>query len=137
MPVPDQDAPAIVWFRDDLRLHDQPALTAAAATGRPLYCIYVFDQESPGLRTLGGASRWWLHHSLDALSAALDAIGGRLDVLRGPAAEIVPQFVAASRTSSIFWTRRYGATEIEIDRTLKAALTTQGVTVDSRNGQLL
>jgi deoxyribodipyrimidine photo-lyase len=137
MPVTDEDAPAIVWFRDDLRLHDQPALAAAAATGRPLHCVYVFDQESPGLRGLGGASRWWLHHSLDALSASLETIGGRLDILRGPAAEIVPKLAAASAASSIFWTRRYGAAEIEIDRAIKAALTLQGLTVESSNGQLL
>ena len=52
MPVTDEDAPAIVWFRDDLRLHDQPALAAAAATGRPLHCVYVFDQDGEKVRTL-------------------------------------------------------------------------------------
>src|SRR5262245_3188449 len=137
MSATDRDAPAIVWFRDDLRLHDHPALAAAAATGKPLYCIYVLDQESPGLRALGGASRWWLHHSLEALAASLQAIGGRLDILSGPAAAIVPQLAAASGASSIFWTRRYGAAEIEVDRAIKAALTVQGVTVESHNGRLL
>ena len=136
MSVTDEQ-PAIVWFRDDLRLHDHPALAAAAATGKPLYCIYVLDEESPGPRALGGASRWWLHHSLEALAASLQAIGGRLDILRGPAAAIVPQLTAASAASSIFWTRRYGAAEIEIDRAIKAALTAQGATVESHNGQLL
>lgn len=50
-------APAIVWFRDDLRLHDHPALTAAAKTGAPLVCLYVFDEDSRGLRPMGGAAR--------------------------------------------------------------------------------
>ena len=77
-----QSGPALVWLREDLRLADQPALAAAVASGAPILCIYVFDEESPGLRPLGGASRWWLHHSLKALEASFAAIGGRLDILR-------------------------------------------------------
>ncbi len=59
--------PVIVWFRQDLRLADNPALRAAAATGAPLLCLYILDDTSPGDWKMGGASRWWLHHSLAAL----------------------------------------------------------------------
>ncbi|MGA7995038.1 MAG: deoxyribodipyrimidine photo-lyase, partial [Bradyrhizobium sp.] len=62
-------SPCIIWFRDDLRLSDHPALHAASKTGKPVLCLYVFDEVSealrpPGARPLGGASRWWLAQSL-------------------------------------------------------------------------
>ena len=132
-----QGGPALVWLRDDLRLADQPALAAAVASGAPVLCIYVFDQESPGIRPLGGASRWWLHHSLAALGEALSAIGGRLDILQGRAGEIVPAVARAAGASCAFWTRRYEAATIEVDTAVKAALVADGLRVESFNGQLL
>ena len=69
--------PSIVWFRDDLRATDNPALRAAAEDGAAV-ALYVLDEESPGIRPLGGASRWWLHHSLLALREDLAALGARV-----------------------------------------------------------
>jgi deoxyribodipyrimidine photo-lyase len=63
--------PAIVWFRDDLRLADQPALAAAAKSGRPVICLFLHDEGRSCGRALGGAQRWWLHHSLASLAASL------------------------------------------------------------------
>ena len=77
------DAPALLWFRNDLRLSDHPALSAAAATGRPVLPLYVFDEAAAGAWTPGGASRWWLHHSLAALAAELSAKGAPLVLRRG------------------------------------------------------
>ena len=74
-------APALVWFRDDLRLADQPALMAAINSGRPVVCLFLHDEGRSCGRSLGGAQLWWLHHSLAALSASLAKIGGRLDIL--------------------------------------------------------
>src|SRR5215471_14057187 len=67
--------PCIVWFRDDLRLSDHPALHAAASTGAPVICLYVFEEIPPwpDARPLGGASRWWLAQSLRALQKRLNA----------------------------------------------------------------
>ncbi len=132
-----QGGPALVWLRDDLRLADQPALAAAIASGAPVICLYVFDEESPGLRPLGGASRWWLHHSLKALEASFAAIGGRLDILRGRAGDLVPAVARAAGASCVFWTRRYEAATIEIDKQVKAQLSDEGLRVESFNGQLL
>ena len=47
-------SPSIVWFRDDLRLADNPALRAAIDRGEPIIGLYVLDEESPGIRPLGG-----------------------------------------------------------------------------------
>jgi len=75
-------APTIVWFRRDLRLSDQAALAAAAAKG-PVIPVYILDDETPKHRAMGGASRWWLHHSLASLDAALRERGSRLVLRRG------------------------------------------------------
>lgn len=129
--------PALVWFRNDLRLADHPALHAAAATGRPLLCVYVFDQESPGQRPLGAASRWWLHHTLAALAASLEAIGGRLDLFDGAAGPLIPALARHSGAEVCFWNRRYGAAEVQADDAVAAALRESGVTVETFNGTLL
>ncbi len=128
-------APALVWFRDDLRLADQPALRAAIETGAPVLCVYVWDEESPGLRAMGGASKWWLHQSLLALGKSLEKIGGRLDILRGPAQDVL--LPLAANLGHVFWTRRYGAAEIRIDEAIKSALKDAGIEAKSFNGQLL
>ena len=62
--------PAILWLRQDLRTTDHPALLAAIAEG-PVIPLYILDDESPETRAIGGAQRWWLHHSLAALDASL------------------------------------------------------------------
>ena len=92
--------PAVIWLREDLRLDDQPALAAAGA--RPVLVVYVHDEESPGLRPLGGAAKWWLAQSLASLSNDLAAIGGRLDIVRGRADASVAllQRLAERRKSS-------------------------------------
>ncbi|KQT32588.1 deoxyribodipyrimidine photolyase [Sphingomonas sp. Leaf412] len=77
---------SLLWLRQDLRLHDQPALVAAAHEGA-VVPVYILDDETPGDRRMGAAQRWWLHHSLTALSDALAAKGSRLILRRGKAAE--------------------------------------------------
>ena len=71
----DMNAPAIVWFRNDLRISDNPALLAAARSGAPLVALYILDDESPGEWRTGAAARWWLHHSLAALAQSLAGRG--------------------------------------------------------------
>jgi deoxyribodipyrimidine photo-lyase len=80
----------ILWFRQDLRIDDQAALAAAAANG-PVICLYVLDDQSPGDWAIGGAQRWWLHHSLTALAHDLKARGATLILRRGAAVEQVAQ----------------------------------------------
>ncbi len=76
----------IVWFRHDLRLADQPALQAAIQSGGPVLPVYLYapEEEAPWLP--GGATRWWLHHSLTSLQADLAEIGSQLIVRRVDAA---------------------------------------------------
>uniref|UniRef100_UPI0035C9BCA9 cryptochrome/photolyase family protein n=1 Tax=uncultured Sphingomonas sp. TaxID=158754 RepID=UPI0035C9BCA9 len=74
--------PTLLWLRRDLRLADQPALLAAIGDG-PVIPVYVLDDATPKHYAMGGASRWWLHHSLASLDAALRAKGSRLILRRG------------------------------------------------------
>ncbi|MEK6294577.1 MAG: deoxyribodipyrimidine photo-lyase, partial [Paraburkholderia tropica] len=96
-------APVIVWFRDDLRLSDQPALAAAAETGQPLICVYIHDPDAAGERAPGAALRWWLHVSLAALDASLRERGGRLVILQGAEAATLEDFVESSGATGVFW----------------------------------
>lgn len=129
-------APAIVWFRDDLRLSDQPALLAAVKTKRPLICLFVHDEGRSCGRALGGAQRWWLHNSLAALSDSLRSAGGRLDILTAGHDEL-PAIAAKLDAAEVFWTRRYNANQIAVDRRVKAGLARAGIRTESFNGQLL
>ena len=78
--------PTLLWFRQDLRLQDHAALAAATVDGRRVVPIYVLDDESPGAWRLGGAARWWLHHSLESLGRLLAARGSGLVLRRGSSA---------------------------------------------------
>src|SRR6478735_8397424 len=93
--------PVIVWFRDDLRLSDHPALHAAARSGAPVVCLYVLD-ETTG-RPLGGATRWWLAQSLRALGASLAAIGGMLTLRKGPAAKVIADLACECGAGAVYW----------------------------------
>lgn len=129
--------PALLWFRDDLRLSDNPALSAAVADGSPLLCFFILDESSQDIRPLGSASRWWLHGSLEALDKSLRSLGGRLILFRGPAEDVINRIVAATAPSALFWNRRYQAAEIAIDGAVKAKLHERGIAVRSFNGRLL
>lgn len=99
-------APVIVWLRRDLRLADQAALTAAAKSG-PVIPVYVLDDETPQHRKMGGASRWWLHHSLGEMARTLEQIGSRLILKRGPAAEVLAELVQESGAAAIHALRHH------------------------------
>ncbi|TDN91461.1 deoxyribodipyrimidine photo-lyase [Microbacterium sp. BK668] len=124
-------SPSVVWFRDDLRLADNPALRAAVDRDEPVIGLYVLDEESPGIRPLGGAARWWLHGSLASLRDRLAERGGVLVLRRGPAEEAVREVVTDAGAGAVFWNRRYGGEEREIDTALKSSLRDEGVVVDS------
>ncbi len=135
--MPDSEStPALVWFRNDLRLEDNPALNAAVNTGRPVLCLYILEQDSD-LRDRGGASRWWLHKSLESLSADIESAGGRLILRAGDAQKALIAAVEDTEADAVFWNRRYGAAEREVDSAIKSALKDKGLRAESFNGSLL
>ncbi|TDN45867.1 deoxyribodipyrimidine photo-lyase type I [Curtobacterium flaccumfaciens] len=128
---------ALVWLREDLRLADNPALRAGIDHGGDLTVVVVLDEESPGIRPLGAASRWWLHHSLGALGDELRDRGSRLVLRRGPAADVVHRLVAETGADGVFWNRRYGPVERDLDAGIKSALTDAGTEAHSFAANLL
>lgn len=136
-PAPDVTAPAIVWFREDLRLHDNPALRAAVATKRPILAIFVLDERHDGPRSTGGAARWWLHGALEDLAGSLAARGAELLLYVGNAQEIVLSVVRASKAAAVFWNRRYERGARSLDDAVEQSLKGDGVAVETFNGKLL
>ena len=130
-------SPSLVWLRDDLRLADNPALRAAVERGEPVVAVYVLDERSRGVRPLGGAARWWLHHSLAELAERLREKGTALILRHGAAAEVIPALVAEVRAGAVFWNRRYAGPEREIDAGLKQSLRAEGLEVSSFAASLL
>ncbi|WP_380786527.1 cryptochrome/photolyase family protein [Sphingomonas sp. R86521] len=96
----------LLWLRQDLRLHDQPALIAAAAAGA-VVPVYILDDDAPGAWAIGGAQRWWLHHTLDALSKALEAKHSKLILRRGDAVEILTKLMEETGADRIHAIRHY------------------------------
>ena len=95
--------PVLLWLRQDLRLSDQAALTAAASEG-PVIPVYILDDESPRQWAMGGAARWWLHHSLSRLDESLRDKGSRLILRRGKSVDVLAALakeVGASRIHAL------------------------------------
>lgn len=126
----------LVWFRDDLRLHDHPALAAAADDPEGVVALYVLDEESERTRPLGGAAKWWLHESLLRLRESLAEKGLPLILRRGPAERVVPEVAAECRADRVLWNRRYGA-ERHHDASIKHELRSGGVEARSFPGDVL
>lgn len=128
-------APCIVWFREDLRLSDHPALHAAAETGAPVICLYVLD-ETAG-RRCGGATRWWLAQSLRALEVSLEAMGGSLLLRQGPAAKVVAEVAREAGACAVFSNEILQAPHQAAAADVQSALASIGIRSQSFPGDLL
>lgn len=128
-----KDPIVIHWFRQDLRLSDNPALCAAARQGTVLP-IYILDDNTAQEYSMGAASRWWLHHSLYTLNEHLQ---GKLQLFRGDAEQILEQLTKRYGISNIHWNRCYEPWRVARDRRIEKRLTEKGVRVVTANGSLL
>ena len=128
---------AIIWFRRDLRLADNPALLAALAAADTVIPVYIhpLSQDSPW--PMGSASRWWLHHSLKSLDSSLRSLGSGLLIRRGEPLEVLRDLIAATGADWIYWNRLYEPSEIARDTRLKQALREDGLAVETCNSRLL
>jgi deoxyribodipyrimidine photo-lyase len=130
-------SPTLLWFRQDLRLQDNLALAAAVARGGPVLPIYVVDDEGEGTWRPGAASRWWLHHSLAALDAALRERGSQLILARGESGAVLRRLVDETGAGAVFWNRRYEPAAIARDIAIKRELAARGIEAASFNSALL
>jgi deoxyribodipyrimidine photo-lyase len=127
--------PVLVWFRDDLRVADHPALSAAVKSGSTVVCLYVLEENTPGVRPLGAAAKWWLAGSLRALSEALAARGGELVLRRGTTKTVIPAVVRETGAGAVFWNRRIEGAKA--DDAIASELTKQNIDVQTFQAALL
>jgi deoxyribodipyrimidine photo-lyase len=128
---------AIVWFRRDLRLADNPALAAAVAQGARIVAVYVHAPEDEGEWSPGAASRWWLHHSLSALDADLRRLGIGLTVRRGSAGAELARLAQECDATQLHWNRLYEPALVARDATTEHQLCDSGLHCESFAAALL
>ena len=126
----------IVWFRDDLRLADNPALAWAAERG-DVIALYIYDDATEGLRALGGAQRWWLRQSLDALDRSLRGLGGKLLIKKGQPLDVLDSVIAENGVSAVCWNRLYSQPAITRDTAIKQSLKQRQLAVQTFNANLI
>ena len=128
----------IVWFRQDLRVADNPALAAAHETGEPIVPAFIFAPGEEASWAPGGATRWWLHHSLASLSANLRRCGSTLCIRNGiDSLSTLQELIRETGATRVVWNRRYEPAAIARDQKIKTALRASGLETNSYNGALL
>lgn len=135
MPLLDKNMTALVWFRQDLRLTDNPALYHASQESDNIILLYVLDESTPW--PIGKAQRWWLHHSLHELKKQLKKDNITLTLKRGDAHHIILATCEQHHVSFMYWNRCYEPFSIERDTNIKNDLKSKGINVHSYNGSLL
>jgi deoxyribodipyrimidine photo-lyase len=126
-------ATILYWFRQDLRISDNPSLFEAAKAGKILP-IYILDDENAEQHKMGSASRVWLHHSLVSLNKSLN---GNLRLFKGNPETILSDIAKTSNAKKIYWNRCYEPWQIKSDDSIKSKLQESGVEVETYNGSLL
>lgn len=127
----------LVWFRNDLRLADNPALQAALKRKQPVIPVFIWapDEEAPWQP--GAASRCWLHQSLKALASELQGAGSGLILRSGPSLETLQRLIKETGATAVYWNRRYEPAVITRDTLVKTALRETGIEAESFNAALL
>lgn len=134
MPAKHDDNPR---FGRDLRLSDNPALAAAVSRGQPIVPLFILDDDDAGKWAAGGASRWWLHGSLEALGGTLLRRDAQLVLRRGKAEAIIDQIVDQTGATGVYWNRRYEPWAKARSERLKKRLTERGIEAKSFNSALI
>jgi deoxyribodipyrimidine photo-lyase len=127
----------LYWCRQDIRQHDNPALTAAIKNSERLLIIYIDDDVHPKQWAWGGASRWWLHHALEDIQKHFQEKGQQVHYWRGDPCLILPALVERFNIQRVTWNRCYQPFAVQRDSALKTTLQERGVVVETFNGGLL
>ena len=127
----------IVWFRQDLRVIDHPALTAAVDRGDVIIPVYIWSPEEEGNWPMGAAGRWWLHHALARLDEALQGLGSCLVLRKGTSLEVLRTLISQTRANRVCWCRRYSPAGIVQDNRIMTSLQTAGTDVEQYGGHVL
>ncbi len=126
---------AIVWFRQDLRIQDNPALACACLNHDQILCLYILEDKAAV--PIGGAQQWWLHRSLSALKKALQQEGIDLTLKSGDADTVLTQLIKTHQIDSVYWNRLYEPAHVQRDKRIKYRLAEHGIHAYTSNGSLL
>ena len=124
---------SIIWFRQDLRLNDNPALTAACKSDN-IIPVFILDDTNPKEFELGSAKKVWLHHSLQSFNSSLS---DSLSIFKGDPISILTELIEEFGVDSVFWNRCYQPWQIKRDKEIKNSLSEKNINCDSFNGSLL
>lgn len=132
-----QQAPVILWFRQDLRLQDNPALQAALESGRPIVPVFCYSSTSEGIWPLGEASRWWLHHALLDLKQQITDLGNQLLILPEAPVEALPRLAQILGAEAVLCNARVEPSARAEEETLKDRLQQTQTSLHSYWGNVL
>ncbi|MDB6097102.1 MAG: phrB [Francisellaceae bacterium] len=118
----------IVWFRKDLRLHDNPALNAAINQNFPIIPLYIIDSNNKDL-ILGKNSLWWLENSLFKLDESLKAKGSHLILKIGDPLVIIPKLIKTFNVKAIYWNNYLVPAQLTQDKALTKILLKKNIEV--------
>jgi deoxyribodipyrimidine photo-lyase len=124
----------ILWFRNDLRLDDHPALRWAIGRGAPVIPVFIWSPAEEGDWSPGSASRVWLRDSLEALDAQLRRASSRLVLRCGSTLKCLKLLIEETSADCVCWTRRYEPAVLQRDAAIKKALKEQSLVAESFNG---
>lgn len=125
----------IVWHRFDLRTHDNPALFFAAEKSKKVLPVFIYDKNSK--KQMGGASLWWLHHSLKDLSERYKELGTHLVILEGNPGEELAKLAKKTKAEKVFYNRAFQPPYLEEEKAVCAFLQKEGIEVEGFNGNYL
>lgn len=128
---------AIVWFRHDLRLADNPALHHALQNHKQVILAYIHTPDEAAPWQPGAARRWWQHHSLAVLQHSIEKLGGKLLLRQGPSLAALQTLIIESGAKALYWNRTTEPALVKRDALIEQALTAQGVDCHSFYGNLL
>jgi len=127
----------LLWFQRDLRIMLNPALIWALQQGNPVVAVYIHSPDEDAPWAAGGASNWWLHQSLEKLSAALLKLNIHLYFFKADSVNKIPQLAQQLNCNSVVWTNRHEPKRIECELHIESLLESKAITVQRFNDNLL
>lgn len=131
------ERPVLVWIRNDLRLHDNPAIFEAVSRGQPVVLLYIFDTNTESPSSPGGASRVWLEQALECFGTQVMHRGFGWVIREGASLDVLRGVIRESLATHIFWNRRYEPDGVAVDDEIKEVLELEGIPVQTSHGNLL
>jgi deoxyribodipyrimidine photo-lyase len=129
--------PVLFWFRRDLRLSDNGALTAALAGDRAVIPVYIHAPEEELPWSPGAASGWWLHHSLQQLADACKRRGGRLILRDGPTEDALLKLCRETGADAVYANEVFEPVLTRRDQHLVTVLKKHGIALKLHAGNVL